>query len=433
MEKHRLWRTLGRVTSSILLIVLLAGMFPSSALTATGRYDETLGALSGPDSFSLSLWTVAAVAGKIRESIGAKPWAGLSAEQEKAIFDNFFASADQANQLEGQINDLANKGVLAGDPQLAELQSQLAHLRKARQGESAIVERLVEDQVQTVLKEQSIWVFDWGRIFLPPVFFKPIDLPDVLIVAYRDRIEMRTQVAVQRTMTVQEVSALESAVDGKLNVSSLVVPIGGYSTYPTMVSGTGPRDWMIGAVSHEWCHIYLTFYPLGQSYGKSGELSAMNETVCSLFGDEVSSLVEAQFYDKPQQPLSWQTPPQPAQAAPVEPAPAQEPQAFNSNHELSKIYAATEEKLRAGDISGAEAVMEEGRKYLAANGFYLRKLNQAFFAFYGSYAEGPNSIRPDPVGDDLRTLRRNSPSLRDFMQTVSKMSSFDDLKRAVEK
>ena len=77
--------------------------------------------------------------------------------------------------------------------------------------------------------------------------------------------------------------------------------------------------------------------------------------------------------------------------------------------------------------------MEQGRQYLADNGFYLRKLNQAFFAFYGSYAEGPDAIRSDPIGDDLRELRRQSPSLHDFLVTVAQMTSYNDLKRALGK
>ena len=43
--------------------------------------------------------------------------------------------------------------------------------------------------------------------------------------------------------------------------------------------------------------------------------------------------------------------------------------------------------------------MEEKRQFLAANGYYIRKLNQAYFAFHGSYADTAGSI--DPIGPKL--------------------------------
>ena len=38
--------------------------------------------------------------------------------------------------------------------------------------------------------------------------------------------------------------------------------------------------------------------------------------------------------------------------------------------------------------------MEERRPYLNARGFGVRRLNQAYFAFYGSYAEGAAGSSP---------------------------------------
>jgi hypothetical protein len=148
----------------------------------------------------------------------------------------------------------------------------------------------------------------------------------------------------------------------------------------------------------------------------------------------VSATVLQTYYGAEKQPLSWETPPTPTPTAAPTPASGEQPkpaapQQFNANRELGKIYKAADALLKAGDVAGAETVMEQGRQYLADNGIYIRKLNTAFFAFYGSYAEGPGSIRGDPLGDDLRQLRRESPSLRDFVLTVSQMTSYDDLKR----
>ncbi len=426
MPRQRHW--LYRLSSFLVVIVLCAGLVPASGLTPQGYYETRLGALTGPYSFSLSWWTVGAVANKAAQLVRPQPGAGLSAEEQRRILDDFFASADEANRLEGELNGLANRGLTSGDARVAALERELQAVRATRAAQSLLVERLLEQQVQSMLEQEQISLLRLGHIFLPPVFFKLVDLPDVLVVAYRDRIAMRSQVAIRRAITTQEATNLEDAADRELNVRTLLVPIGGYSTYPTMIAGTAPRDFVIGAISHEWCHIYLMFRPLGAAYGKSGEVTAMNETVCGIFGDDIAALVRETYYGAEKTPRPWQTPPAPTQEPP---RPREEPQGFNANRELRKIYLAAEERLKVGDVEGAERIMEEGRAYLAENGVYLRKLNQAFFAFYGSYAEGPDSIRPDTIGDDLRELRRRSDSLKQFFETAARMTSYDDLTRAL--
>lgn len=425
---RRLHWWLQRLPTYILILAICAGAIPSSGLTARGYYETRLGALTGPVSFSLSLWTVDAIAAKLGQMARGSPGARLPVDEQKARLDAFFALGDEANRLEGERDSLANRGLTSADADVAALEGALRALRATRAGESLIVERILEQQVQSVLQQEGIALFELGRFFFPPVFFKLIDLPDVLIVAYRDRFEMRTQVALQRSITIQQQESVEGAVDGDLNVSSLVVPIGGYSTYPTMIAGTAPLDFVLGAIAHEWCHVYLTFRPLGAAYGRDGQVTAMNETVCGIIGDDVDALVRETYYGAEKTPRPWETPPSPA---PAPPPPREEPQGFNANRELRKIYLAAEERLKANDIAGAERVMADGRQYLADNGIYIRKLNQAFFAFYGSYADGPDSIRPDTIGDDLRALRRQSASLKHFFVTVSSMTSYDDLKRAL--
>jgi hypothetical protein len=421
----------------IALLVVFVGLFPASGLTQAGQYEMTLAAVTGPESFSLSRWTVDAFAHKIGELLGAKPGQGLTEAQKKQAFDDYFASSDQVGQLEGQIFGLANQGKTSADPQLAALEQQIKDLRAKRAQEAPIVENTIEQQVQSVLQQENVGLLGKSRVFLPPMFSKLVDLPHILVVSPRDRIEMQRQVPIQRSITEDEIAALEATTDKDLNVSSLVVPIGGYSTYPTMIAGTAPRDFIIDTVAHEWCHVYLAFKPLGQSYGKAGENAAMNETVCSIFGGDIAAMVHEQYYGAPHEPRPWETPPQPAAPAtsgPTADKPATEqPQEFSINRELRKTYLATEDRLKAGDVAGAEAVMEQGRQTLAAHGFYLRKLNQAFFAFYGSYAEGPDAIRPDPIGSDLRELRRQSPTVRDFITSVEQMTSYNDLKQALGK
>jgi len=73
--------------------------------------------------------------------------------------------------------------------------------------------------------------------------------------------------------------------------------------------------------------------------------------------------------------------------------------------------------------------MEARRKILVARGYLIRKLNQAYFAFHGSYAVGASAT--DPIGGKLRALRQRTGSLADFVRTVAKITSVADLDAAL--
>jgi hypothetical protein len=69
--------------------------------------------------------------------------------------------------------------------------------------------------------------------------------------------------------------------------------------------------------------------------------------------------------------------------------------------------------------------MEQKRQYLSENGYYIRKLNQAYFAFHGTYANSPTSI--SPIGAEMRKLREDSASVKDFLDSVAGITSHEDL------
>jgi hypothetical protein len=74
--------------------------------------------------------------------------------------------------------------------------------------------------------------------------------------------------------------------------------------------------------------------------------------------------------------------------------------------------------------------MEYQRLYLASQGFYIRKLNQAYFAFYGSYADAPTSV--DPIGEEMRALRRQVASPREFLDAASTLTDRTALQKWLE-
>ena len=60
-------------------------------------------------------------------------------------------------------------------------------------------------------------------------------IPEALVVSPRDRIEYETGLDLN-PIPVEERDQLEAKIDSTLNVSSLVVPLGGLSLYPSMIS-----------------------------------------------------------------------------------------------------------------------------------------------------------------------------------------------------
>lgn len=65
--------------------------------------------------------------------------------------------------------------------------------------------------------------------------------------------------------------------------------------------------------------------------------------------------------------------------------------------------------------------MESRRQLFVSNGYHIRKLNQAFFAFNGTYAE--NSASASPIGSQLRRLRNLIPDLSVFVKTMAGVGS----------
>ena len=85
-----------------------------------------------------------------------------------------------------------------------------------------------------------------------------------------------------------------------------------------------------------------------------------------------------------------------------------------------------DELLAAGDVNGAEAYMEARRRIFVAEGYPIRKLNQAYFAFHGAYAT-TGAAGVSIIGEQVLELRRRSPSLAEFLRTAAQFTGAEDL------
>jgi len=195
-----------------------------------------------------------------------------------------------------------------------------------------------------------------------------------------------------------------------------VVELGGIGTYPSFVMDDASLQFTLETATHEWLHSYLAFKPLGFLYlldltgiSPNYDIATMNETVVGIVSEEIGAIVYQRYYpdyENSHQPTS------------------EEPE-FDFNQEMREIRQTVDTYLAQGEISQAEEYMEEKRQYLASMGYYIRKLNQAYFAFHGTYADSPTSI--SPIGAELKQLREQSASLKDFLDTAAAMTSRQDL------
>jgi hypothetical protein len=88
--------------------------------------------------------------------------------------------------------------------------------------------------------------------------------------------------------------------------------------------------------------------------------------------------------------------------------------------------------LLEGQIEAAEEYMEARRQMFWQQGYRIRRLNQAYFAFYGAYADQPGGAAgEDPVGAAVRELWRRSNSPEAFLRTMGAMRDFSDLQAAL--
>lgn len=403
----------------LLLILWIVLAIPSDGYLGRARVDLVLRQAIGPHGFRLVAWEGQALVAKARDLIG-RPAAGLTAEERHDLVVTYFAAIGEAERLRDRIERIY------ADPQQADpraaaaaLQAQLDALRAEQAQRRPAVEQILAEQVGQVLAEEGLTT---AGLIWPPVSFHFAESPNYLIVSPRRRIAVEEGIYLDPALSVAQMEQIEQKVERGLDMSALVEATGGFSSYPTMVIEYPGMEWVISTIAHEWIHTYLAFRPLGWHYDDDGAMRTINETVASMAGDEIGRRVMERFYPEKASPPSW---PQPRSMRPL---PKSKPE-FSFGAFMRETRLTVDRLLAEGKVEEAEAYMEARRKELAGHGYLLRRLNQAYFAFHGSYAVGPAAT--DPIGGKLRLLRRQVGSLADFMRVVSGFKTPTDLDAAL--
>jgi hypothetical protein len=407
---HRAWE--------ILWVVLLACTLTQSGVPSRDPV-ERVRAFTRSAEFDFAAWTLDAAALKLGQfGLGAANY--LTEADRRGLVLEYGRLVDEAAQVERRILEIyADPSQTDPGTAARPLRAELASIQARQAGLRPLAEAVLEEQVTVVLADLGLTV---GGEPIPPVAFHFSKLPLALIVSPRDVIRQDADVQLETDLSLDEQVTIEGRVEDRLGVSALVVPVGGVGTYPTMVQETGALGWATEVVAHEWVHNYLTLRPLGLNYDTSPDLRTMNETTASLLGTAVGRLVLERYYPE-------LVPPPPEEQAPPPPS---EPLPFDFRAEMHETRVTVDGLLAERRIQEAEAYMEARRQFFWENGYLIRRLNQAYFAFHGAYADQPEGAAgEDPVGAAVRALWAESPSPSAFLRRMAWMNDYADLETAL--
>mgnify|MGYP005811904335 CR=1 FL=1 len=408
-----------------LLAILIGAAIVSQSVVTPGSPDEAIRAYTRMNEFDYVNWTLNALLVKGVQGALQAPRYMSAASQHELVYE-YLDLLRQENAASASVDRIyANPDVKNPDQAAASANQALQAIEEREKSLKPLVESILQNQVSTTIAEMGLAV---GGQPIPPVLYHSTSLPDALIISPRNVIREDHNISLNPGLSTAQINQLENNVENaQTNVSALVVPIGGVGIYPTMVMNTTDLEWLLETVAHEWTHNFLTLRPVGALYMSSAEMRTINETTANISGKEISRQVIIHYYPDltpPPLPLETETPAQPA------PTPIPEaPNTFNFNREMHNTRVQVDALLAEGKIKQAEDYMEAQRRVFWEHGYQIRKLNQAYFAFYGAYNDVPGggAAGKDPVGPAVQALRQKSASLADFLNRIAWVTSFSQL------
>ncbi len=382
----------------ITLLVFTAGIGdfrPSSFDLTVAPYKYSL--LNWETSHFLDKW--------FHKLFDLMPWTTeLSREERFTQIIEFFDLGEEAREFERRLLNSPS-----GCEAETGLRADIERISQRRGELQAAVEESIESEISKVLAEEG-FASRIGLIF-PPVDTVFARSPGVLILSPRDRIHRQESILMKPGLNGDIRDRIEDRILEDRNLAALVESTGGVAVFPSVVSDSGGLRHSVVTAAHEWLHHWFFFQPLGQHFWDNSDMTTLNETAATLggqaIGDRVFTAITGEQVSRDAEP----------------PGPV-DPDAFNFNDEMRETRLRTEGLLMQGKIEEAEAYMEERRLFFEENRFLIRKINQAFFAFHGSYATSAASV--SPIDDQLRQLQNQSESLEDFLKTVGTFGSYGE-------
>ena len=386
------------------------------ALSNSPGVYSTLKLATSPYEFRLVQWELANLPDKWWHQLaGALPWASRDDPEPGQLLREFTALSQELRLAEADLERLTATG---NRPEAqAETQERINGLRRQLDAASPRAQAVLESAIDSILKREGLHS-PLGAVF-PPVDLVFTGAPLVLVVSPRDRIERQHSALLDTRMKVAEMESLEAQLLREQDVAALVLRAGGVASYPSMVNASGDLSNVVTTAAHEWLHQYWIFRPLGMNYFDNTTMTTLNETAADVAGDELGSMVYEAITGEPTAVTRHQE----------HEATHDHAETFNFFPEMRETRLRVDQLLEAEQIEEAEAYMEERRKVFVENGYLLRKLNQAYFAFHGSYGTSPASV--SPIQDQIARVRAHASSVGEFVRTMSQFGTYEDFEEYV--
>ncbi len=308
-----------------------------------------------------------------------------------------------------------------------ELQEEVERLSDERSALRDSVEETIESALSTAIRD--VGLSEWERFVFPPVDIRLAGPPIVLLTSPRDRIERQHEVLIEPDVSLVVRERLEDRLMDEEDVAAISFQVGGLAAYPASVLDTIPLEHTFRAGAHEWMHHYMAFRPLGQKMFTSGEMVTLNETLADIVGREIGDAARELVFTEEESPSLHLTPAGGEienDSATPQPAPESglhgRDEHFGYREEMRETRLRVDELLAEGKVNEAEEYMEERRLKFVENGFPIRRLNQAYFAFHGTYAE--NAASSSPIAGQLHRFRELMPDLKTFVSEMGGISSY---------
>ena len=373
----------------LILLIFTAGV--NCASSTSSSLDSYIDAAVKSYRFSIFHWEVTSLTGRIQQT----PENGTPSVADTQAVIDYFAALRQKTLSP------------------AEAESQRGR-----------VQSTIELQIRNVFKQDGI-NNPFGDIFgfsFPPLIFELAEPPHLLVVSPRGRIFEIRNILLLQDLSTDRMNEIETQVE-QSGYSALVVELGGLgATFPTFVNSSLGLHGVLDTVVEEWLHQYLAFKPLGFRYvldllgiSRNKDIITMNESLAGIVSSEIGNQVFDKYYAGYFPGSNNSLPAASANTS------------FDFNAAMRQIRQTVDAYLAGGQIDRAEQYMDQQRDYLQTKGYNIRKLNQAYFAFYGNYANTP--AYANPIGTALKDIRGRVNSIKDFLNRVARVTSLRELQQ----